>query len=112
MDIAEETSRVALDLSNLKVLAVVEASLWVVKTSLKRSLQTPLATALITISSPAWVGECDARWTTFTKGSLVNVGGGECGRLILAAEAVELDVVTDDIVSLVDAKIVVANGAL
>jgi len=58
------------------------------------------------------VGEGDARGTAAAAGGLVDVGGGEGGRLVLAAEVDQLDVVADDVELAVQAEVVVADGAL
>jgi len=58
------------------------------------------------------VGEGDARGAAGAAGGLVDVRGSLGGRLVLAAEVHELDVVADDVELAIQAEVVVADGAL
>lgn len=109
MSIGEETSRVLLDLANLETISGILPIRQ--NTSPERTL---LATdrATNTVTNINRVGESDSRWTGSALCSLVDMCGCCGGRLVLAAEVVDFDVVADQIQVAVDADLKEARSAL
>ena len=107
--VGEEGRRVGLDLADVEVGASVNAIV-VLDAGREGSLEAADGDALLVVADG--VGEGEARRAGLTLGRLVDVGGRVGGRLVLAAEVLQLDVVADQVEVGVDAEVVVALGAL
>lgn len=108
--VREEAGRVLLNLPDLEtrtcVLAVRD------DTSLEWSHHAADADSLLSISDWDRVRDCKARWPSLTAWRLVDVSGRVGRRLVLAAEALELNVPADVVLPAVDAVVVVTDSAL
>ena len=109
MDIGKEGGGVSLNLADVEVRAIVNPG--IVKNA---SLEGPLKAAdgNTHLAVADGIGEGDTGWAGLALGRLMEVGGGVGGRLVLAAEVLQLDVVADQVEVGVDAEVVVALGAL
>jgi len=99
VSISEETAGVLFDLAD------VESVSGILSVGQQASLEGTLLAANAaanTIANINGVGESNSGRTGSTLGSLVNVCGGCGGRLVLAAEAVDLNVVADQVQLAVD----------
>lgn len=114
VDISEEALGVVLDLLDVEAEALVLASGGVDNTGDKAVLGASKAAnaATDTLADFSRVGEGEARRASLALDSLVDVGGGDGGRLVVTLEAGEGDVVADDVLLAVDAELVDALGAL
>lgn len=116
MHIGEEVLGVILDLLNIEAEAIVFASSRVVNASDKAifaSLDAANTAAnALTARHLHGVGERDARRAGFAFDGFVDVRGGGGGRLVVALETGQGDVVADDVFFAVDAEFVQAFGAL
>lgn len=109
--IGEESLRVLLNLLDVEALALVN-TLGVLNTSLEPILADDAANAATDVlADRLGVGEGDARGTGLALGGFVDVRGRDGGRLVLAAEVVEGDVVADGVGVGVQAELVEAAGA-
>lgn len=113
--ISEEALGVVLDLLDIETEAIVLASGGVVNTSDETVLGAgDAADAAADVRASCdfhGVGESDARRAGLALDGLVDVRGGAGGRLVVALEAGQGDVVADDILLAVDAELVDALGA-
>jgi hypothetical protein len=114
--ISEEASGVLLDLLDAEAEAVVLAGGGVDNTGDKAVLGTgdaaDAAAGVLAVGDLHGVGEGDARGTGLALDGLVDVGGRDGGRLVLALEAGDGDVVADDVLGAVEAELVDTAGAL
>lgn len=113
VDISEESLRVLLDLADVEAEALVDAVV-VLNTgdeAILAAVDAADAAALV-VADGLRIGEGDARGTGLAAGGLVDVRGGVGGRLVVAAEVVEGDVVADGVGVGVQAELVQAAGAL
>ena len=113
MDISEEAFGVVLDLLDVEAEALVLASGRVLDTSDEAvpGASDAADAATNTRADLHWVGESDTRRAGLALDGLVDVGGGDGGRLVVALEAGEGDVVADEVLFAVDAELVDAVGA-
>lgn len=113
MDISEEGLRVLLDLADVEAEALVDAVV-VLNTGDEAVLAAVDAAdaAAFVVADGLRVGEGDARRAGLAAGGLVDVRRGIGGRLVVAAEVVEGDVVADGVGVGVQAELVQAAGAL
>lgn len=109
MSVAEEASGVHLDLADVESIGGIHTVHD--DTGLERASQAADAASDI-VADIRRVGECESGRTRCTLGRLVDVGGRESGRLVLATEVVQLDVVADEVHVRVDAELVKARSAL
>jgi len=116
VDISEEARGVLLDLLDAEAEAVVLASGGVHDTGDEAILgagdAADAAAGVLAVGDCHRVGEGDAGRTRLAGGSLVDVGGRDSGRLVLALEASDGDVVADDVLLAVQAELVDTTGAL
>jgi len=73
VDVAIERLWIVLNLTDPESSASVDAGHRIQDTGLEWTLETALATALITLASLLGVGECETWWTARTLGCLVDV---------------------------------------
>lgn len=109
MHIAEEGSRVGLDLADVEVGASVH-TIVIVDAGLEWALETADGDALLVVADG--VGEGDAGRAGLSLGCLVDVRGRDGGALVLAGDVREADVVADQVEIAVDAEVIVPLGAL
>ena len=116
MHISEEARGVLLDLLDVEAEAVVLASGSVDNTGDEAVLganEAADATAdILAVGDWHGVGEGEARGTGLALDSLMDVGGRDGGRLVLALEAGDGDVVADGVLLAVDAELVNAASTL
>jgi hypothetical protein len=116
VNISEEASGVLLDLLDVEAEAVVLASGSVDNTGDETVLgagdAADAAAGVLAVGDLHGVGEGDARRTGLALDGLVDVGGRDGGRLVLALEAGDGDVVADDVLVAVEAEFVDTAGAL
>lgn len=113
MHIGEEALRVLLDLLHIEAKALVLASGRVNNSgdeTVFGALDAANAAAN-TLLDLNRVGESDARRAGLALDRFVDVGRGRGGRLVVAAEVVQGDVVAEDVLVAVDAELVQACGA-
>lgn len=113
VNVSEESLRVLLDLADVEAEALVDAVV-VLNTgdeAILAAVDAADAAALV-VADGLRVGEGDARGAGLAAGGLVDVRGGVGGRLVVAAEVVEGDVVADGVGVGVQAELVQAAGAL
>ena len=101
---------VLLNLPNMEPISLIRTTSSL-NTRLKRASQAPKANALIAIARSDRVGERQTRRASIARNVIVDVGGGDGGRLVVAFEAVEGDVVADGVVVGVDAEVEVGPRA-
>ncbi|KAH0405537.1 hypothetical protein KCU89_g145, partial [Aureobasidium melanogenum] len=107
MSVSKESSGVLLDLADVEIVSSVLSVGQ--QASLGRTLLAA-NTAADTIADFDGVRESDSRGTGNTLGSLVNVCGDCGGRLVLAMEVVELNVVADEVQLAVDPNLEETRG--
>lgn len=112
--ISEEALGVVLNLLDVEAKALVLTSSGVLNTSDETVLGAGDAADAATDAGADLhgVGESNARGAGLALDGFVDVGGADGGRLVLALEAGEGDVVADDVLFAVDAELVDAVGAL
>merc|ERR1712000_318183 len=110
VDISGESAGVCLDLGKREASTLVETSRAVVEAGNERSLKAAEGSPLVLVTHRVWEG--DTGGTELALGGLVDVGGGGSRALVLAGNTDEGDVVADDFLLAVDAKVVVSDGAL
>ena len=114
--ISEEAGGVLLNLLDAEAEAVVLASGGVDNTGDKAILGSAdaadAAAGVLAVGDLHGVGEGDARGAGLALDGLVDVGGRDGGRLVLALEAGDRDVVADDVLLAVEAELVDTAGAL
>jgi hypothetical protein len=114
--VSEEARGVLLNLLDVEAEAVVLASGSVDNTGNETVLgagdAADAAAGVLAVGDRHGVGEGDARGSGLALHSLVDVGGRDGRRLVLALEAGDGDVVADDVLLGVDAELVQAAGAL
>lgn len=106
--IAEETSRVLLDLADVEISTSVNTVGH--DTSLERTRHAANASPDVAVTHG--VGESDSWGSAGALGGLVHVGCGQSSRLVLASEVVDGDVVAESVGVCVDAEVVGAACAL
>ena len=108
VDISEEALGVVLNLLDVEAKALVLAGGGVLNTSDETVLGASDAADAATDARADLhgVGESDARRAGLALNSLVDVGGGDGGGLVVALKAGEGDVVADDILFAVDAELI------
>jgi hypothetical protein len=115
VDISEEAGGVLLDLLNVEAEAVVLASGSIDNTGDETVLgagdAADAAAGVLAVGDLHGVGEGDARGSGLALDGLVDVGGRDGGRLVLALEAGDGDVVADGVLLAVQAELVDAAGA-
>jgi hypothetical protein len=108
VDISEEAGGVLLDLLNVEAEAVVLASGSIDNTGDETVLgagdAADAAAGVLAVGDLHGVGEGDARGSGLALDGLVDVGGRDGGRLVLALEAGDGDVVADDVLVAVEAE--------
>jgi hypothetical protein len=114
VDVGEEALGIVLDLLDVEAEAGVLASRRRDDTSGETVLGAGEAAnaATLAVADVHGVGESEARGTGLALSALVDVGGGEGGRDVVALEAGEGDVVADHVLLAVDAELVETVGAL
>jgi hypothetical protein len=116
VDISEEASGVLLDLLDVEAEAIVLASGSVDNTGDETVLgadeAADAAAGVFAVGDRHGVGEGKARGSGLALDGLVDVGGRDGGRLVLALEASEGDVVADGVLLAVDAELVKTASAL
>ena len=116
MHISEEAGGVLLNLLDAEAEAVVLASGGVDNTGDKAILGSgdaaDAAAGVLAVGDLHGVGEGDARGAGLALDGLVDVGGRDGGRLVLALEAGDGDVVADGVLLAVDAELVNAASTL
>lgn len=116
MDIGEEASRVLFNLFDVEAEAGVLTSGGVLNTGDEPILgaceAADAASGVLAVGHRHGVGESEARGSGLAPDSLVDVSGRDGGRLVLALEAGNGDVVADDVLLAVDAEPVDTAGAL
>jgi hypothetical protein len=105
VNIGKEPYRILLDACNFETSASVHS---VRKDSgFEWTSETPDTVPDIFIAGHGlWVGKCNPGWSRSIASGLVDVGCSGCRRLVLSAESVERDVVTNCIGLRIDTKIV------
>ena len=115
VNISEEARGVLLDLLDAETEAVVLAGGSVNNTSdeaiLGANKASNTAAGILAVGDGHGVGESEAGRAGLAPDGLVDVCGGDGGRLVLALEARQGDVVADDVLLAVQAELVDAAGA-